>query len=171
MATKGPSPELSFKLICQEWIADGLTKWKMEKKFTFSLSLSLSLSSFLVFWYLGSKSGSLMSPFSKIILNMFFSFSELLSDSWILCLMRWGTGIKSEHSSSLGGGAGGGGQPTCLPLARLAEWRCALEEAILGQKHLGSVQGDSWPCHFTVYPQDKKVVMSGCFWTRGCGNK
>lgn len=101
MATKGPSPELSSKLICQEWIADGLTKWKRKKT-----SYSLLLPSFLMFGYLGSKSGSLMSPFSKIILNIFFFFSELLSDSWILCLMRWGTEIKTAHRSSLGDGGG-----------------------------------------------------------------
>jgi hypothetical protein len=100
MATKGPLPELSSKLIYQEWFADGLRKQKMEK-FIFFLSFPSFLSCFDS-WVL--KVAHLF-PLPKIVLNMpFFFLSQICCLTHRSpCLMKWRIGIELAHSSSLGG--------------------------------------------------------------------
>lgn len=74
------------------------TEWKMENSYSFSLSLP----SFLMFWCENSKSGP-----SLLLLNysqcLFFLSLMCSLIHECLCLMRWGIGIESAHSTSLGG--------------------------------------------------------------------
>ena len=156
MATRGPSPELYSKLLYQEWTADNLRKWKMDIHI---LTLSF-FSSFLAFWYWSSKSGPslLLLNYSQCLLFLSL-MCRLIHEC--LCLMRWGIGIELAHSSSLG------------VTPRVTCWQGWQNDGVsLKRPHWGEHISVCWRGSMTLSLyclegtiQDRKVVMSGSFWT------